>query len=419
LIGRLVGRRVLTGTFGTLAAIGCLALPGVAAGSAKPTTPNAANAALRPVRPTHLRTTLRASGAYLTWAGHAKRGFTVTRAANRAMNSKVHTYTILGGTRQFTPPGLVRGRTYFFQVRARGRGARSAASALTEVRERSAEQNIRVMTYNIEELSRDGQREGTGVVAPWSKRRIAAARLIKKADPDVVAIQEGSTWVGRPRGRRQVDSLKSALGGGYALSHTEVSPNRPHYFRTGDYILYRKSAYRAVGHSWHWALGDTEYAAYQVLVNRQTHAKLLFVSTHLIVGDGAGYDRMRERETKVLLSKAGTYAARRHIPVIYAGDFNTDHTPEHAFDGPGIAMREAHVASAFNAAQARWLAKYNSANGYDRRPPKFGDHIDYVFAPPGVAVRSWAQVMDLRHGRLRGVIPSDHNPVVATLEYPY
>jgi hypothetical protein len=42
-----------------------------------------------------------------------------------------------------------------------------------------------------------------------------------------------------------------------------------------------------------------------------------------------------------------------------------------------------------------------------------------VFAPPGVAVRSWAQVMDLSHGQIAGVIPSDHNPVVATLEYPY
>jgi endonuclease/exonuclease/phosphatase family metal-dependent hydrolase len=419
LIGRLAGRRVLTGAFGALAAIGCLVVPGVALGSAKPTTPSVADTRLRPVRPTHLRTTLRNSGAYLTWAGQAKRGFTVTRAANRAMTRAVHTYTIRGGTRQFTPPGLDRGQTYFFRVRARGKVARSAASAPTQVRVRSSEQPIRVMTYNILELSRDGQREGTGVVAPWSERRIAAARLIKKANPDVVAIQEGSTWVGRPRGRRQVDSLKSALGGEYALSHTERSPNLPHYFRTGDYILYKKSVYRAVGHSWHWPLGDTEYAAYQVLVNRQTHARFVFVSTHLIVGDGAGYDRMRERETKVLLSKAGAFASRHHVPVIYAGDFNTDHTSEHAFDGPGIAMREAHVASAFNAAQSRRLASYNSANGYDRRPPKFGDHIDYVFAPPGVAVRSWAQVMDLSHGRLAGVIPSDHNPVVAALEFPY
>ena len=82
-------------------------------------------------------------------------------------------------------------------------------------------------------------------------------------------------------------------------------------------------------------------------------------------------------------------------------------------------MREAHVASAFNAAQSRRLPSYNSANGYDRPPPRFGDHIDYIFAPPGVAVLSWRQVMHLRHGRLVGVIPSDHNPVVATLEYPY
>ena len=135
MIGRPAGRRVLTGAFGALAAIGCLVVPGVALGSAKPTS-TVSDSGLRPARPTHLRTTLRASGAYLTWAGHATRGFTVTRAGNPAMTRGVHTYRILGGTRQFTPPGLARGQTYYFQVRARDKSARSAASAPTAVRAR-------------------------------------------------------------------------------------------------------------------------------------------------------------------------------------------------------------------------------------------------------------------------------------------
>jgi endonuclease/exonuclease/phosphatase family metal-dependent hydrolase len=382
-------------------------------------SPEVREVGLRPAEPSHLRLARRADGAYLTWSSTGSTGFSVTRATDPAMTRNVHTYRVLGDTHQFTPPAMARGRTYYFQVRALNDATRSLASAPMAVAARASQQPIQVMTYNILELTTDGRREGTGVIAPWSQRRLAAAALIKKANPDVIAIQEGAAWVGRPRGARQIDSLRSALGGEYALSHTEVSPSQPHYFRTGVYILYKKSAYKAVGHSWHWALGNAHWAAYQILQNRKTHAKVLFVSLHLQVGNYAVNDRKRENETKTLLRKAGAFAASHHVPVIYAGDFNTDVNAHHAFDGPGIAMREADVASAFNAAQKRRYANYNSANGYNRQPPRFGDHIDYIYASPGVAVLSWRQVMRLSHGRLVGVIPSDHNPVVAGLEFPY
>jgi endonuclease/exonuclease/phosphatase family metal-dependent hydrolase len=283
-----------------------------------------------------------------------------------------------------------------------------------------AEQPIRVMTYNILELSRDGDHEGSGIVAPWSERKAAAARLIKDANPDVVAVQEGSDWVGRPRGVRQVGSLRAALGGVYALAHTEISPEEPHYFRTGVYILYKKAEYRAYGRGWHWALGNHRWAAYQLLRNRMTGARFLFVSTHLLKGNGAANDRQREAETNVLITKARRYAARHgRVPVIYAGDFNSDSDRRHAFNGPAIAMRDANITDTFNAAHGRVLGRYNSANQYERRPPKAGDHIDYVFASPGVVVRSWRLVMRLSDGRLLGVIPSDHNPVVTNLEFAY
>jgi endonuclease/exonuclease/phosphatase family metal-dependent hydrolase len=374
---------------------------------------------LRPAAPSKVRVARQSAGSYLTWNGKASTGFVVTRATNSAMTHGVRTYTIIGTTHQFTPPGLVRGRTYYFQVRALNDATRSSASAPIAVAARSSQQAVRVMTYNILELTADGHHEGTGTIASWSKRKVAIAGLIKAANPDVVAIQEGSPWVGRPRGLREVDSLRIELGGTYGLSHTEVSPDQPHYMRTGVYILYKKSAYKPIGRAWRWSLGNTHWAVYQILENRTTHAKFLFVSVHLLVGNGAAADKLRENETNVMLRHASAFAASHHVPVIYAGDFNTDHNAHHAFDGPGIAMRAAHVANAFNAAQSRKFAQYNSANQYDRQPPKFGDDIDYVFAPPGISVRSWALVMRLSHGKLVGVIPSDHNPVVANLDFPY
>jgi endonuclease/exonuclease/phosphatase family metal-dependent hydrolase len=382
-------------------------------------SPTVREVGLKPARPDRLVVARRASGAYLSWANQAATGFVVTRATNTAMTANVHSYKVLGDTPQFSPPGLAKGQTYYFRVQALNAATRSTPTAPTALVAGSKQQSVRVMTYNILELTTDGQHEGSGVVAPWSQRKVAAAHLIKQANPDVVAIQEGAPWVGRARGARQVDSLRAELGGVYGLSHTEVSPNQPRYFRTGDYILYKKAEYKAIGHAWHWVLGNAHWAAYQILENRQTHAKFLFVSTHLQVGDGASNDRLRENETKVLSNKASHYGASHHVPVVYAGDFNTDHTANHAFDGPGIAMRAAHIVNAYNAAQTRKLAGYNSANDLYRTPPRFGDHIDYIFAPPGVAVLSWRQVIDLSHGKLVGVIPSDHNPIVATVEFPY
>jgi endonuclease/exonuclease/phosphatase family metal-dependent hydrolase len=326
---------------------------------------------------------------------------------------------IHGSGRQFTPPGLVRGRTYYFQMRALNTSTSSPASTTTQLTPSSAQQAVKVLSYNILEATDDGRHEGGSRVARWSSRKVAAARLIRAADPDVIGIQEGAAWVKRPRGPRQVDSLRKALGGEYALAHTEISPNRPHYFRTGCYVLYKKSAYRAVGHGNHWALGNNRFAAFQVLQNRQSGARFLFVSPHLAIGSGRSWDVKRRAETKRLIADAGRRTSHSHLPVVYAGDFNSDHSRHHAFDGPAIEMRSAHMADAFSVAQSRKRGSYNSANGYDRRPPRYGDHIDHVYAAPGVAVRSWRLVMRMARGRFVGVIPSDHNPMLVSLEFPY
>jgi endonuclease/exonuclease/phosphatase family metal-dependent hydrolase len=111
-------------------------------------------------------------------------------------------------------------------------------------------------------------------------------------------------------------------------------------------------------------------------------------------------------------------AARRGVPVVYVGDFNSDQY-RHSVNAPVDVMRRAHVADAFSVAQSRKFGRFNTANNYKRRPPHNRAHIDYVFAPQGVAVHSWRIELRLRHGKFVGTIPSDHNPVVCTLGVPY
>jgi endonuclease/exonuclease/phosphatase family metal-dependent hydrolase len=374
---------------------------------------------LTPPRPANLVATTTSFRSFLTWTSGSATGYTVEQATNAAMTAGRKTYTINGPTTAFTPYGLTRGRTYYFRVRALNESTPSAYTPPVALRPQTAQQPLKVMTYNILEKDFDGRHEGGGVVAPWTERKVGVAGFITHAAPDVVAIQEGAAWVNAMKGPRQVDSLRSALGGTYALAHTEIPPTEHYYHRTGDYILYRKDSYAAVGAGDHWSLGNNHWAAYQLLRNRTSGAKVLVVSAHLIVPRGHANDLKREQETKRLVSQARGFS-RRHgnVPVVYAGDYNSDQFHHHP-NGPTVAMNAAGIPNAYNVAQHRTNAKFNTSNQYQRRPQHYFAHMDEVFVSNGVAVRAWSQLLHLASGRFVGVIPSDHNPVVVTLDYPY
>jgi endonuclease/exonuclease/phosphatase family metal-dependent hydrolase len=118
--------------------------------------------------------------------------------------------------------------------------------------------------------------------------------------------------------------------------------------------------------------------------------------------------------------KARAYAARRnHVPIVFAGDFNSDQGKKHVYNAPSQFMQSKGYHDAFKAARSRSNARYNSANGYHRRPPKHRMRLDYIFTQPGISVQSWRMLLKLSHGKYAGVIPSDHNPIVATMLIPY
>ncbi|HEX3823181.1 MAG TPA: endonuclease/exonuclease/phosphatase family protein [Mycobacteriales bacterium] len=377
----------------------------------------AASIGLRPAMPTGLAATSNSHGTSLTWNSVNATGFTVEQATDAGMTQNVKKYRIIGQENQFTPYGLTDGSTYYFRVRSMNSGTPSAYAAPVTATVTTNEQPVSVMTYNVLEAADDGRSEGGSTVAPWSERGPVAASLIQQANPDVIGAQEAASWVGVPTPARQIDSLTAMLGGEYSLADTEIPPGQPHHLRTGVYILYKSDTYQAVGQGGHWDIGNTRWAAYQVLQNRSTGAKFLFVSAHLAFPAGAAADRQRETETNNLLSDAGREA--NGLPIVYVGDFNSDQWAGHAFNGPAIAMRAASVDDAYDVAQTRVHARYNTADGYRRTPPMNGGRIDYVFAQRGVAATSWDLVMDLSHGKFVGTIPSDHNPLVSNLLFPY
>jgi endonuclease/exonuclease/phosphatase family metal-dependent hydrolase len=287
----------------------------------------------------------------------------------------------------------------------------------------TAELPVRAMTFNILQHSDDGKIEPGGVIAPWSQRRPASAALIKSVDPDVIGIQEANDWIGDQPGTRQIDSLNSALrsiGVTYNIAATEISYPNSGWHRYGDYILYKPSVYRAYAAGGHWDIGDNRWAVYQPLQDIGTGAKFLFVCTHLLAGRGYSYDLTREHETQRLLDQASAKAASLGVPVIYAGDFNTNQlTKQHPLDGPNVVMRAAHINDARLIAQSHHYERYDSMNEYLRTPYAYFIHIDYLFAPPGVTTSSWGTALRLSDGKWVGTIPSDHDPVYATMIVRY
>jgi endonuclease/exonuclease/phosphatase family metal-dependent hydrolase len=374
---------------------------------------------LMPAVPTGLTATATAQGTYLSWSSGPATGFQITEATDVAMTENVQTYTTSDTSATFSPPDLVDGTTYYFEVAALNGMTASASTAPVPVVPVTAVQDLRAMTYNILEDNNDDHAEGDGKIAPWSERVVAAARYVRQSDPDVIAIEEGAGWANGTKGPRQVDSLATQLGN-YAVADTEIPPTQPHYHRTGVYVVYNTSTYTAVGTGNHWDLGNTRWAAYQILQNRATGARVLFVAAHLIVGRGASYDAKREAETHSLVAQANSYAqAHGDVPIAYGGDFNSDNAQSRSFNAPAVAMQAANVNDAFAVAVHKSNTQYNSANGYYRKAPADAERIDYIWASQGVAVTSWTQLLNLAKGKFVGVMPSDHNPVVADLQFPY
>lgn len=411
--------------FGTLVVVLATAATAAAA-TARPshaalsTTPHhAVSTRSRPATPTNLVAASGGRGLSLTWASSSTTGFEIEQASDPTMSQGLRTYTVHGNGHEFTPYGLTKDQTYYSQVRALNGSAHSGWSNQVTAAPSTLEQPLRVMTYNILEARRDGQHEGNRVIAPWSKRKPKAAELIKQAHPDVIAIEEASDFVGNSGHTRQVSSLRSAVGAPYALANTEIAPPKPHYFRTGVYILYNKSTYKPVGAGGHFSIGDPNWGVYQTFRNRTSGAKFVFIATHLYIGFGQAADEKRYAETTSLIRQGRAYANKVGLPLVYAGDFNSATDLHFTFDAASRAMLAANMADAFLVAQSHANGDYNSANQLYRHPKKTGDRIDHIFAPPGIAVRLAGIVLHLKHGHFVGTIPSDHNPMIADVLYPY
>lgn len=376
---------------------------------------------LRPATPTLRIVGGGSTGLGLIWDGPSASRYVVIQAQDPTLTEGRRAFSLDKRLRQYTPLDLVPGQQYWFAVQAYNGPVASAPSTVATAVAPSAGVTVRAVTYNLLRANRDGAIQSGLRVAPWSSRKYAAAALIRKANPDILAVQEASDWVSRVKGPRQVDDLRNVLGtSNYALARTEVPPTEAAYFRTGRYILYKPTVFRAVGEGGHWDLGRKRFTAYQVLEHIRTGARVLVLSVHLEPGTGVrSKDVIRQQQTRVLLAKVRAFVADNPMPVLYLGDFNSHEKRPNVFDGPATVLRPAHMTDTDEVAPLAVNRTLNSANKYLRRAPRTSSHVDHVWVTPGVGVRRFEVVANLRSGKYVGTIPSDHNPVSSDVVLPY
>jgi hypothetical protein len=372
---------------------------------------------LRPSTPTRLAAST-TGGLHLAWSHGAAAGFRIEQATDSRFTKSVRTYGIRANIGRFTPYATSAGHGYYFRVRAVNGHTYSSWTPAVHVASASGRVALRVATYNTLSTTFDGKKESGNTVAPWSKRRAGIVSLLKAINPGVLAVEEAGTYVSGTT--RQVDSIRSGLGTSkYRIADTGKGPDGTNRL-VDSFVLYQPSLLTAVtGEGGHWTIDTNRLATYQVLRTVHGGAKFLFVVVHLVAPKGHAYDQARKSETTAVVQHASAYAAAHGVTsIVVAGDFNAYPGRAGSSDTPGQVMSGAQYSDALRVAQSVRNSSYNSINEYRRTPPRNGGSADHVFTSPGVGVASWAESLQLSHGKFPGVIPSDHNPVSSTIELP-
>ncbi|MFP5253106.1 MAG: endonuclease/exonuclease/phosphatase family protein [Actinomycetes bacterium] len=324
------------------------------------------------------------------------------------------------------------------------RAAAAAASGLPV--------DLRVGTFNVRGVHHDG--EGG---LPWRDRRPAVVRDILGERVDVLGLQEVSQNNGYADrledGPNQMLDLVAGLteaGGTYALTNTasancvrDWTAHRCEYVDRGasrsTRILYNTGTLTLLGQgSYAYRVqstkdNDTRYLVWATFQVIETGHRFFFANTHL-VNDSTS---QQKAQTVELLEQV--QRLRGDLPVIVVGDFQRS-----KFSAPMDFTLKAMKSNGFgdvldqrfetpwvprHRAQRRINGWFKSMNkfrrdvriyAYEDDKRKLGNNIDWVFASNELAVPEWKVVAryDRQRLRLKGVIPSDHFMVRATITLP-
>lgn len=288
---------------------------------------------------------------------------------------------------------------------------------------------------------------------PWSERRAAVVSTILEHEPDVIGIQEASQgWL--KSGSKKVDlsqfeDLRNRLRSG-GTPYEVTNPHRNNCAKSttpsscsykdqgasqGTKIFFNTSTVKLVSQGSQklpqCSGCNSRYVAWAVLEQKATGDRFFFANSHLEAT--AKYYALRKSQTRAMMDEV-ELRRPKGMPAFVVGDFNStryatptnapyDEIVSHGFVDPlGHTYKSPRISSKATA-EKRVRAHYNSHNNFVRTVPKYesdenGSNLDYIFTTK-MRTLVWETVLDLdSSGKIAGVIPSDHNMLVAKVLLP-
>lgn len=299
---------------------------------------------------------------------------------------------------------------------------------------------LHAASFNISGVLNDGKGSAH---RSWQVRRKYVARQLlgqspvgqRSAPADVIALQETNTSSRLRSGRTQYADLVHQLNGWTRGSNPYRAVN-PRLRLNSTRIVYNAhTVHLTSAGAFRWRAQELKadgarMMAWATFRLRSTGKRFFYASVHLETASKS----VRLRQWQQLVHVVPRLA--HGLPVVLGGDFNANRNQRHDAARRMLpVMRHAGFGDALGQNGRGYLpvartrpgqvanAKYNSVNRYGRHLDHYGSHawvgqdVDYLFVSNRLRIASWGMVADHRKGsdRLRGVIPSDHNMIRATI----
>lgn len=317
---------------------------------------------------------------------------------------------------------------------------------------------LKVSSFNVK-CANCYDSDATADQLPWSGRRDTIVAQVKAKRPDVIGFQElAQSWLFDANGKQinlsQFEDLQqrlAAAGANYRL--TNVNRNNCENAATptncvwkdqgasqGTKVMYNADTVDMIsqGSERLPSISDDDnqrYVAWGIFRQKSSGNTFFFADTHIEPNsDTAAYMDLKVRQSQriVALIKEKNPSG---LPVVIVGDMNSSkymvpsNGPYDTFTNAGYIDPLGNdygstYPSGKATAEKRTNAEYNSFNGFVRKLNKDdnvganGRHLDYLFTSP-MRVAEWEMVLNKDAADTQvGIIPSDHNMIVGTLELP-
>jgi endonuclease/exonuclease/phosphatase family metal-dependent hydrolase len=354
---------------------------------------------------------VRSSTMRITWQPTRNaQTYVIQLATNAAMTSGLHTHTVDGDTLQFDATGLTPGELYYVRVDGQNVPAIGAYSDPLAIPLPTDAFSVDVVTYNL--CGQDHCRSGAerDRIKAWSTRKPYAGQIARSTGADLIATQESGH-----SDTKFITELPGYSSGAYLSAKS---------------IFYKASRFTSLD-SGTITLDKSRkrYAVWNEFLDKATRTPFYFVDAHLEPYKGKTLDDLRFAQTKVLIAAIAKENTEQ-LPVIYAGDFNSNRDNadqskyKGGYDAPLKAFTAVGIPDGVTIAAELLHTIFNSANQAINPPYKHGDHVDHIYVSPNVQVNKLSVVLGPNGAtgsdpfRYAAPFASDHNPMQANVTVP-